>query len=97
MRRGIAGEHEHWTTLGRKARERPDQREQVLVGPLRGEAQNDTPLTKIEPRAHLALGKRKLTPYGPEAERHDVDALGANPRQLDQVAARALGIDDHAI
>ena len=39
VRGGIAGEHEHRTALGREPRERTDQREQVLVRPLGGDAQ----------------------------------------------------------
>ena len=90
VRGRIAGDHEHRTLLGRDPRERADQRQQVLVRPLRREAQHDAALAELEARAHVVLGQRSLALHGAQPSGHDVDPLGVEAEQLDEVLAGAL-------
>ena len=84
---GVAGQHQHRPALGGDARERADQREQVLVGALGGERQQHPPIAQVEARARRLRGERGggtdagllhragQAAHGPQPLRHHVDPL----------------------
>ena len=94
---GVAGGHQQRAALGGDARERSDQREQVLVGPLGGEGQQHPSLPQPEPRAGLECAQRGRAGDGAEPLGHDVDLRGGRAEQLQEVAAGALGDRDHPL
>ena len=78
--RGVAGQHQQRPALGGDARERADQREQVLVRALGGESQQHPPLAEREARAGRPAPRARARGDGAEPQRHDVDPLAAGRR-----------------
>ncbi len=87
VRRRIARQHEHRRLPGAlEQHEGVEQPLEVLVGPLGRDAEDHPPADQVVAPAHL-FGVERLRLGEPHAAGHDVDALGRDPVQPDEVVA----------
>ena len=67
------------------------------MGTLGRQAEQHRSVAEVEASAGLRLGECRIPLDGPQAEGHDVDAVGADAQQPHDVIAGALRVGDHAV